>query len=397
MIYGVTYPEGFRAAGISAGIKKNNTLDLAAVISDCPASAAALFTKNVIKGHSLLLSKKHVAGGTARLVLMNSGCANACLGQRGEADALRYAMAGARAAGCPVEQVLPQSTGVIGKALPMDTMEMGIHAACAHASKEGGYDAALAIMTTDTHPKIAQADCMLDGKAVKLGAMAKGSGMIHPNLATMLCLVTTDAALSPAAADKALRTAAEVTLNRISVDGDTSVCDQATLLANGLAGNTLLQPDDPELTLFIDTLRGLLDKLARMLAADGEGATKMLEIRIQGAESDEAAHCIASSVARSPLCKTAAYGNDANWGRLITAAGYSGVDFNPKTVDIWIGPLKVCENGAALPFSEEEALALLQQKEVLYTLDFRMGRGNDVMYTCDFSHAYVSINAEYRT
>ncbi|MGI6316140.1 MAG: bifunctional glutamate N-acetyltransferase/amino-acid acetyltransferase ArgJ [Christensenellales bacterium] len=397
MLYGVTYPEGFRAAGICAGIKKNNKLDLAAIISDRPASAAALFTKNVIKGHSLLLSRKHISCGTARLVLMNSGCANACLGERGEMDALRYAMAGAQAVGCPVNHVLPQSTGVIGKPLPIDALIQGVHTACTHASKDHGIDAAMAIMTTDTHPKMAQDECIIDGKTVKIGAMAKGSGMIHPNMATMLCLITTDAALTSAAADKALRSAASITLNRISVDGDTSVCDQATLLANGLAGNRMLQVEDPELNRFTEALCDILDKLARMLAADGEGATKLLEIRVRGAENDSAAHIIAASIARSPLCKTAAYGNDANWGRLITAAGYSGVDFNPNTVNIWIGPLMVCENGTALPFSEAEALALLKQKEVVYTLDFRMGKGKDTMYTCDFSHDYISINAEYRT
>ena len=394
---GVTYPAGFRAAGVACGLKKNNALDLAVVISDVPATAAAVFTRNVVKGHSLQVSRRNVQAGTARVCIINSGCANACIGQRGWDDAIAITQMVAEKVGCAPEEVLPSSTGVIGVPLPMENLSFGIAAACAHASPAGGADASRAIMTTDTHPKEVHACFMLEGREIHLGGMAKGSGMIHPDMATMISVLTTDAAIEREALDAALREAVSSTYNRISVDGDTSVCDQVTILANGQAGNSPIVKGTAAFDTFVDVLTGMARELAKMLAADGEGATKLLTITIQHAPSDHDAHLIAAAIAKSPLCKTAAYGQDANWGRLMTAAGYSGAMFDPEKVDVYIGDIQVCQNGVAKDFDEEQALKVLSEKEVEYTLDFKQGEGFDQMYTCDMTHEYITINGSYRS
>jgi len=291
--------------------------------------------------------------------------------------------------------VLTGSTGVIGFPLPLDKIAAGFDAAV--LSRSGGAAAARAIMTTDTVPKEAQADVTIGGRKVRIGGMAKGSGMIHPNMATMISVLTTDAAISVPALRQALREAAAVSYNRISVDGDTSVCDKVLILASGLAGNDIIEPGTEEYAQFTAALKSVCVRLAKMLAADGEGATKLLTIQVKNARSARDAHLIASAIAKSPLCKTAAFGNDANWGRLLTAAGYSGARFDPEKVNIWIGSVKVCENGGGLPFDEEAALRELKQSEVTYTLDFAGGTASDTMWTCDFSLDYVKINADYRT
>jgi len=392
---GVTYAQGFTAAGVACGIKKNGNPDLAVVKCDVRARAAGIFTRNIVKGHSLMLARKNVRNGYAQLVVINAGCANACLGPRGDADALEMARLAANRFGVRPEDVLTGSTGVIGFPLPLDKIAAGLDAAV--LSRSGGANAARAIMTTDTVPKEAQADVTIGGRTVRIGGMAKGSGMIHPNMATMISVLTTDAAISVPALRQALREAAAVSYNRISVDGDTSVCDKVLILASGLAGNDVIEPDTEEYARFTAALKSVCVRLAKMLAADGEGATKLLTIQVKNARSARDAYLIASAIAKSPLCKTAAFGNDANWGRLLTAAGYSGARFNPEKVSVWIGSVKVCENGGGLPFDEEAALRELKQREVTYTLDFADGTASDTMWTCDFSLDYVKINADYRT
>ena len=392
---GVTYAKGFTAAGAACGIRKTGGLDLAVVKCDHIATAAGVFTRNVVKGHSLQLAHKNVRNGRAQLVVINAGNANACLARRGEEDALRFASLAAQRFGCAPENVLTGSTGVIGIPLPIHKIEAGLK--MANPTREGGEAAARAIMTTDTHPKQAQDSIVLDGREVRIGGMAKGSGMIHPNMATMISVLTTDAAISHAALKKALKSAADETYNRISIDGDTSVCDKVLILASGHAGNAQIEADTPAFSLFLAALTKVCTQLAMMLAADGEGATKLLTISVLNARTPQDAHRIASAIAKSPLCKTAAFGNDANWGRLLTAAGYSGAHFNPEKVNIWIGNVQVCKNGGGLPFDENAALLQLKQSEVIYTLDLGEGSACDTMWTCDFSLDYVRINAEYRT
>jgi glutamate N-acetyltransferase/amino-acid N-acetyltransferase len=392
---GVTYAQGFTAAGVTCGIRKKGGPDLAIIKCDVMARAAGIFTRNIVKGHSLQLARKNVRNGYAQLVVINAGCANACLGPRGDADAMEMARLAANRFGVRPADVLTGSTGVIGFPLPLDNIAAGLDAAV--LNRTGGADAARAIMTTDTVPKEAQTEVTIGGRSVRIGGMAKGSGMIHPNMATMISVLTTDAAISVPALRQALREAAAVSYNRISVDGDTSVCDKVLILASGLAGNDMIEPDTDAYARFTAALKDVCVRIAKMLAADGEGATKLLTIQVKNARSAKDAHLIASAIAKSPLCKTAAFGNDANWGRLLTAAGYSGARFNPEKVDIWIGGVKVCENGGGLSFDEEAALRELQQSEVTYTLDFADGTASDTMWTCDFSLDYVKINADYRT
>ncbi len=392
---GVTYAQGFTAAGVACGIKKNGNRDLAIVKCEKQAAAAGVFTRNIVKGHSLQLAQKNVRNGKAQLVVVNAGCANACLGQRGMDDALTMARLAAKQFGCRPADVLTGSTGVIGFPLPMERIEAGLSAA--RLSAEGGADAARAIMTTDTIPKEAQTSVVIGGREVRVGGMAKGSGMIHPNMATMISVVTTDASISVPALRQALKEAVNVSYNRISIDGDTSVCDKVLLLASGMAGNAVIEAGTPEYALFLGALKEVCVKLSKLLASDGEGATKLLTIDVRNVRSAKDAHLITSAIAKSPLCKTAAFGNDANWGRLLTAAGYSGAKFDPQKVNIWIGDIQVCRDGGGLAFDEAAALAILKQPEVSYVLDFSDGDACDTMWTCDFSLDYVNINACYRT
>ncbi len=394
---GVTYPRGFRAAGAACGLKKNGNPDVALVVADVPCATAGIFTRNVVKGHSLQLTQKHVALGAARAVAINSGCANACLGAEGDADALAMAQVTAAAAGCLPQEVLTGSTGVIGVRLDMQKLEHGIRTAAASLSPDGGDAAAHAIMTTDTVDKQSGAAVVIGGQEVRLGGMCKGSGMIHPDMATMIAVLTTDAAITPAALDASLRVAAKASFNRVSVDGDTSVCDMAVILASGVAGNPVIEAGTAEYEAFTEALRRLCTPLARLLAADGEGATKLLEIRVNSLPTEEDAYKAAVTVAKSPLVKTAAFGCDANWGRILTAAGYSGANFNPDLVDVFIGSVQVCAGGRALPFDEDEALAELKKPEVLLRLEFNQGSCSDFMLACDLTYDYVKINGSYRT
>lgn len=394
---GVTHPQGFLAAGVACGLKRNGNRDLAVVVSETPAAIAGVFTTNVVKGHSLQWSRKNIAGGIGRAVAVNSGCANACLGPDGERDAERFAGMLASLAGCPVSQAFIGSTGVIGFPLDLQKIEHGLNEAFGQLSVDGGLAAAEAVMTTDTFAKQAQATFSLDSREIRIGGFAKGSGMIHPNMATMISVLTTDIAITAPLLDKALRAAVSKSYNRISVDGDTSVCDKVLVLANGKAENRLIETENEDFRQFVAKLTDVAVSLARMLARDGEGATKLLEFVVHGAPDPQTAHKMLEAICKSPLVKTAFFGEDANWGRILTAAGYSGASFDPDKIDIRLGDVTVCQNGTGLPFDETAALEVLRRDEVVITLDLKAGSITDRMWTCDFSCDYVKINGSYRS
>lgn len=392
----IASPLGFQAQGVACGIKKNGGRDLALVVSDVPAACAAVFTRNLVKGHSLLRSMDHVSGGLARAVIVNSGNANACVGPQGDLDAMAMAMETARLIGCPTTQILLNSTGVIGHPLPMDRLLKGIENAVRllERTDAAGHAAEEAIMTTDTMPKEVSVVFQRDGRDVTVSGMAKGSGMIHPDMATMIGLITTDCAVDARILYETLFEAVSTTFNRVSVDGDTSVCDMVAVLANGMAGNVTVTDRDPELS---EAFHLVCETLARMVARDGEGATKLVEVIVHGARTAEDAYRIVQAVAKSPLVKTAMFGEDANWGRILTAAGYSGAVFDPSRCDIFIGDLQVCSGGAALAFDETCAKEILASDNIAIRLEMNEGESWDRVWTCDFSYDYVRINGSYRT
>ena len=394
---GVTAPKGFTAAGTACGIKKDEKKDLAIVCSEHTATAAGVFTTNVVKGHSLQLTLEHIKDHCAKAVVVNSGNANACIGEQGLKDAKEITALTADILQCKPENILFNSTGVIGQALDMDALRLGIPKAASSLSENGSCDAAQAILTTDLITKEIAVELAINGEKVRIGGMAKGSGMIHPNMATMIGIVTTDANLPPLLLEKALKAAVKTSFNRVSVDGDTSVCDMVVMLANGAVAHTPIQSEEAAFKAFTEALSYVCLSLSKMIAQDGEGATKLIEICAQGAASEEDAYKIVCAVAKSPLVKTAIFGEDANWGRIITAVGYSGAGFDPNAVDISIGGLTVCKNGTALPFDENKAKAILEQKEVSILIQLNEGCFSDRMFTCDFSYDYVKINGSYRS
>ncbi|HOM01806.1 MAG TPA: bifunctional glutamate N-acetyltransferase/amino-acid acetyltransferase ArgJ [Acetivibrio sp.] len=394
---GVTAPKGFKASGVACGLKNKQKKDLAVVYSNDIAVAAGVFTKNVVKGHSLQLTMEHIKSGHARALVINSGNANACLGERGYRDAEEMASLAAQLLNCDTKNVLVGSTGVIGMPLDLPKVCSGIKDAVSLLSEEGGHDAAEAIMTTDLVSKEIAVEFEIQGEKVRIGAMAKGSGMIHPNMATMIGVITTDANISKELLDKALKDAIAHTFNRVSVDGDTSVCDMVVILANGEANNEGIVKEDIDYSTFKSALEYVCTHLSKMIAKDGEGATKLIEVVVEGAKNDEDAYNVVSAVAKSPLVKTAIFGEDANWGRIITAAGYSGADFDPNLVDIYIGELMVCHSGTGLNFDEEKAKEILKEDEVRIKIDLKMGDASDRIWTCDFSYDYVKINGSYRS
>ncbi len=336
--------------------------------------------------------------GFCQRLLINSGNANACVGDAGYQDAEFMADLAAAHLGCPVEHVLTGSTGVIGKRLDLEAIHRGVNAACAAlgSAPEAGHLAELAIMTTDRVPKECVVTFEMEGQTVTVAGMAKGSGMIHPNMATMIGLLTTDCAVNHAVLATILKNAVNPTFNRVSVDGDTSVCDMVLAQANGQAKNrTITDPDSAAAKLLQKAFLVVCTHLSRLIASDGEGATKLLEIQCQGARTPEDALRIVQAVARSPLVKTAFFGEDANWGRILTAAGYSGAAFDPARCDIWLGDLKVCEKGSAVPFDEAAAKEILRQKEILVRILLHEGQACDRIWTCDLSYDYVRINGSY--
>jgi len=394
---GVTAPKGFTAAGVACGIKKDKRKDLAIVCSEDNAVASGVFTTNAVKGHSLQLSMEHIKNGIARAIVINSGNANACVGETGYKDAMEMTSLAAELLHCEPGDILVNSTGVIGTKLNMPLIRSGIRSAVNALSKDGGSDAEEAIMTTDLLKKEIAVEIELQGETVRIGGMAKGSGMIHPNMATMIGVITTYANISRSLLDKALKTCVRSTFNRISVDGDTSVCDSVFVLANGFADNDAIVKDDYEYSKFVNALMFVCTYLAKLIAKDGEGATKLVELVVDGAADEEDAYKVVSSVAKSPLVKTAIFGEDANWGRIITAVGYSGASFDPNLIDIQIGNVLVCRNGAAVDFDEAAAKQVLKQKEIQIRINLKRGMVSDRMWTCDFSYDYVKINGSYRS
>lgn len=395
----ITSAQGFRAAGVACGLKKNGLPDLALIVSDRPAVAAGVFTTNRVKGHSLVRTMACLASGTVRGAIINSGCANACVGEPGLADADAMAEAVAQAIGCKADEILTGSTGVIGKRLDMAAVSHGVElATAALASDESaGHQAERAIMTTDLVPKEGVVRFQIGGRIVTVAGMAKGSGMIHPNMATMISIIATDARIGQRLLHELLISAVNGTFNRVSVDGDTSVCDMVVALANGCSETPEILPGSPEAEQFRAALVAVGTHLSRLIARDGEGATKLVEITVNGARSADDAYKMIQAVGKSPLVKTAIFGEDANWGRILTAVGYSGADFNPAGCDIYLGALKVCASGTALPFDEAKAKEILQKDEVAIRIELSDGSASDHIWTCDFSYDYVRINGSYRT
>jgi len=394
---GITTPRGFRAAGIHAGIKaKAGALDLALIVSDRPATAAAVFTTNRAVAAPVVVSRDHLArsGGIARAVVVNSGCANACTGDAGFKDAVEMATATAALVGCPADQVLVASTGVIGVALKMDHLLAGLPNAMAALGADNGPLAAQAIMTTDPFPKEAAARVTIGGHDITVGGMAKGSGMIEPMMATMLGFVTTDAAVAPALLQRALREVVDDTFNAITVDGECSTNDSVMILANGASGVTV---DERHYAAFVDALRVVCLRLALGIVRGGEGATKLVTVTVTGAATAAEGRKAAKAIANSPLVKTAIHGGDPNWGRLIAVAGRAGVEFNLSRARVTIGPIVLFNDGRPHDEAAPEAANYLKNDDISVGVDLGVGSAASTVWTCDLSAEYVRINAEYRT
>jgi glutamate N-acetyltransferase / amino-acid N-acetyltransferase len=392
----VCAPDGFRAASAAAGIKPSGNPDVVLIVSDRPSSASAVFTTNRVCAAPVVLSREHLKDGRIRAIVVNAGNANACTGERGMRDARRMAALTAELLDVYPEEVLVASTGVIGRPLPMDRVEDGIRQAAARLSREGGPDAARAIMTTDTRPKETAVEVAIDGKLIRIGGICKGSGMIAPNMATLLAFVTTDAEVWPEVLQSALRSATERTFNSITVDGDTSTNDTLAILANGASG-VRVTPGSPAHRAFCEGLLEVCSRLAKELARDGEGATKLVEIRVQGARTRGQARQVGLSVGNSNLVKTALFGNDPNWGRILCAAGYSGVPIDPARVDLSLCGFPLLKGGEPVPFEEAAVSEAMRAPEVPILLDLGQGTATATVWTCDLSYDYVRINAEYTT
>jgi len=393
---GVTAPLGFRAAAGAAGIKPGRP-DLALVVADELANAAGVFTTNLAQAAPVIVSRQHLASGRARAIVANAGCANAGTGEPGLADARETAALVAHALGCRPEEVLVASTGVIGVRLPMPSLGAGIAELASRLSREGGGEAARAILTTDTKAKEVAVDFRVGDKACCVGAMAKGAGMIAPNLATMLAFFTTDAAVAAPLLHQALLSAVGASLNRITVDGDTSTNDCAVILASGASGAEPITSRGPAYDVFAAALGQAALRLAEMLVRDGEGATRIAEVLVEGARSTADAERIARTVAESPLVKTALHGGDPNWGRLLAAAGRAGAAFDVSRVSIWIGDVHVTEGGAVRDYEEKLAAAAMREDPVRFRIRLGEGDASSWMWTSDFSRGYVDINAHYRS
>jgi glutamate N-acetyltransferase/amino-acid N-acetyltransferase len=395
---GVTAARGFRACGVEAGIKYANRKDFALLVADRPAAAAAVFTTNQVAAAPVQLDRERIRGGRIQAVAVNTGCANACTGRTGLANARAMGKLAADALGIDEALVLVCSTGVIGVNLPMERIAAGAARAAQALSRTGGPDAARAILTTDTVDKQAAATLTVDGREVVVGGMCKGAGMIEPHMATMLGFLTTDAVIEPAALDRALRDAVEVSFNRVVVDGDRSTNDTVIALASGAAGNRPLAPGHPQWGEFSAALTAVALELAKKLVHDGEGATKFVTVRVQGAKTADDARLACRAIAKSALVKTSWFGIDPNWGRVIAAAGYSGAAVDDQKAQIWYGDVCAYDRGRV---ADEAALAkmkaIMKGRAFDVTVNLGLGDGADTIYTCDFSFDYVKINAEYTT
>ena len=401
---GVTAAKGYEAASTAAGIKYQGRTDMALIYSQVPCVSAGTFTTNVVKAAPVKWDRQIVdSGAGVQAVVVNSGIANACTGEEGMGYCKETAEAAAKALNIDAAGVLVGSTGVIGMQLPMQKLVDGIQVLAGKKAEglQSGHDAALAIMTTDTVEKEMAVEIEIGGKTVTIGGMSKGSGMIHPNMCTMLAFITTDAAITKEALQKALSEDVEDTYNMISVDGDTSTNDTAILLANGLAGNQEITYASPEYETFKEALHMVNETLAKKMAGDGEGATALFEVKVVGAESIKQAKTLAKSVVCSNLTKAAIAGHDANWGRILCAMGYSGVQFDPEKVDLFFeskaGKLQIIENGVATDYSEEVATKILSEPEITATADIKMGDYSATAWGCDLTHEYININTDYRS
>ena len=401
---GVCAAQGFRAGGIHVGVKTHAAWkkDVALIVSDVDCACAAVYTKNAVKAAHIHVDKRHLADGKARAAVINSGNANACA-PMGEENAERVCAAAGKALGCRPEDVVVAATGVIGQTLNVAVIEQGMPELCGAAAHtaEGSDAAAHAIMTTDTVKKELAVETVIGGKTVRMGGIAKGSGMIHPNMGTMLCFLTTDCAISPEMIKSALLETVQVSFNRISVDGDTSTNDTCCVLANGLAGNPVITEKGPDYDAFVEALRALCVELAKKMASDGEGATHLITCTVTGARSEQSAETIAKSVIGSALTKAAIFGADANWGRVLCAIGYSGAAVDVDKIDVSFrsakGQVDVCQKGAGIPFSEEEASLVLGEGEIEILIHLHMGQESAQAYGCDLTYDYVKINGDYRT
>jgi glutamate N-acetyltransferase / amino-acid N-acetyltransferase len=393
----VVTPKGFKAAGVHAGLRYAKK-DLGVIVCDVPASCAAVYTQNHFQAAPLKVTQQSIAvEQKLQAVVVNSACANACTGERGLKDAHEMRELCAKQFGIAPHLVAVASTGVIGEFMPMEKIREGMKKLEPGGLPENAEAFQTAILTTDTVMKKACYQTTIDGKTVTIGGAAKGSGMIHPNMATMLAFVTTDANISSPVLQEALRSITDASFNQITVDGDTSTNDMVIVMASGLAGNKELTPDHPDWENFYEALKKTCEDLAKQIAKDGEGATKLIEVRVNGAKTDEDAKKIAKQIVGSNLVKTAVYGADANWGRIICAIGYADAMVNPDNVDISMGPIVMLKGSEPQPFSEEEASAYLQNDEIVIEVDLHLGDGTGVAWGCDLTYDYVKINASYRT
>ena len=398
---GVAAAKGFTAAGVHCGIRKNKSKrDLALISADCLCNAAAVYTQNLVCGAPVTVTKQNLADGKARAVVCNSGIANTC-----NADGVEKARGmceiTAKALGIAPTDVIVASTGVIGQPLDLSPVEQGMPQLIGELSKAGSDHAAQAIMTTDTRKKEFALTFMLGGKGCTIGAISKGSGMIHPNMCTMLAFITTDAVISKETLQKALSEDVQNTYNMISVDGDTSTNDTVLLLANGLAENEEIIYGSEDYNKFVEALHEINEYLAKKIAGDGEGATALFEVKAVGCASEEQAKTLAKAIVCSNLTKTAIAGHDANWGRILCAMGYSGAQFDPEKVDLFFeskaGKIQIVENGTAIDYSEAEATKILSESEVTAIADVKMGEKTATAWGCDLTHGYIEINADYRS
>lgn len=394
---GVAYPQGFKAAGVRAGIKKSGNLDVAVIYTEKEAAVAGVFTKNQVAAAPIRVSKIVVDTGTAHAIVANAGCANACTGEQGLRNAEKTAEIAAAELNCRSDDVIVASTGIIGVNIPMDKMERGIKDAVKNLSREGSVNAGNAIVTTDTYSKCCATEIEIGGKQVRFGAIAKGSGMIQPDMATMLCFITTDADIDQKLLQTALSEITEVTFNMISIDGDMSTNDMVTVMANGAAGNAKITSKNDDYEKFYSTLEKICRELSKKIAADGEGATKFLTINVSGAENFADAKQIGMSVAKSPLVKTAFFGEDPNWGRVICAVGYSGVKISPSSTVVKFGGIPVYVHGVGVSYDESALKKIMAAHDISIDIELGLGETSATVWSCDFSYEYVKINGEYHT
>ena len=395
---GITAVPGIRASGVHGGLKPDNQKDVALIVADWPSVAAGVFTRNRVCAATVLLSREHLNDQIAQAVIVNSGNANACTGEQGLNNARQMATLVGEKLDVEPENVLVSSTGVIGVQLPMDAIGKGIQRAARALHDDGGHDAAQAIMTTDTVPKEVAAEAEVGGHTVRIGGMTKGAGMIAPNMATMLAFLATDTKIAGAPLQTALRKSVDMSFNRVTVDTDSSTNDTVQILATGAAGNPeITEASGDSYEAFCKGLEFVCIELAKKIAQDGEGATKLVEVVVKNAVNETEAEQAARAIAESPLVKTAVFGKDANWGRIMMAVGKSEARFDPYEVDVWLGDYQLVKDGMDSGFDEEKATQLFSEDTVTITANLNAGNAEATMWTCDYSYDYIKINADYRT